>query len=248
MVKKRLLRRRQLCLFALLITVLMLCGCRNQAEKQPADETLPQNSEMPKGGIPMEEAEKPKLEFPYTFEENKLRINSLFLYSGANPDNDWEEGTDIGAIELVNISEKHLISLDLTVTLGDGTELNFRAEEIPAGQTVLMFSPENAAAYDVSGVENLKCQAVFAETKSLIPDEVTAEAEGTNVTLTNCTDSELSDLTLWCHSMMADSYFGGQAFAYPVEAIAPGESVVVDAADCFLGETAAVWLGQDTRN
>lgn len=186
----------------------------------------------------------PRIAFPHSFEDGKLEIRSLFLYSGANPDNGWETGENIGALEIVNTSEEHLVSLDVTVSLRDGTELTFRAEEIPAGQKVLAFSPENAEAYNTSGVETLEYEAVFSGTESLIPGTVSAEVSGTRVTLTNNGATALSGLELSCHTVLDGVYFGGLAFTYPVEDLTPGGSAAVDAADCFLGDAAASWLGE----
>ena len=55
----------------------------------------------------------------------------------------------------------------------------------------------------------------------------------------------LSNLLLHCHCLIDGSYFGGLTYTYPVESIPAGQSIAVEAEDCYLGEAAVVRVSQD---
>ena len=79
----------------------------------------------------------------------------------------------------------------------------------------------------------------------MLADQEAVEAEGISVTLTNLTDEDLAGLTVYCHCLFDGTYFGGSTYAYPVDGIPAGESVTIQAEECYLGEAAVVRV---TRN
>lgn len=185
------------------------------------------------------EAPKPESVIPCTLENGKLEITSLFPYTGINPDSNWTEGEDIGAIVLTNKSNEHLASAKLKLVLYDGTVLEFQVAELPAGETVWAFDLNNSI-YDVSAAcESIECTVQFEPETSLMADRLTVEVAGMDVTLTNTSSDTMENVTIICHSVLGDAYFGGTAYTYSAGEVPAGKAVNVLAEDCFL-DTAEV--------
>ena len=183
--------------------------------------------------------------FPCLLAEDSLSCTSLFQYSGDNPDCGGQAGEEIASLAVTNQSEKHLASAKLTAKLADGTKRVFQLADIPAGQTVWVFAQDNGSFTSSNTCKELKCEASFAEEPPFLADQVAVEAEGISVTLTNLTDEDLAGLTVYCHCLFDGTYFGGLTYAYPVDGIPAGESVTIQAEECYLGEAAVVRV---TRN
>ena len=177
--------------------------------------------------------------FPCLLEEKRLSVTSLFQYSGINPDS-GEAGEDIASLAVTNQSDQHLTSAEITAKLDDGTKLAFQLTDVPAGQTVWTFARNNESLGRVSTCKTLNCEASFEAETPLLPDQVVVETEGISVTLTNLTDEELTDLTVYCHCLFDGAYFGGLTYAYPVDGIPAGDSITIQAEECYLGEAAVV--------
>ncbi len=197
---------------------------------------------LPLGGCGREQED---VSFPCLLAEDRLSVTSLFQYSGENPDCSSEAGEEIAALAVTNQSEEHLTSAKLTAKLADGTKRVFQLTDIPPGQTVWAFDRDNGGFTPANTCKELKCEASFAEELPLLADQVAVETAGIAVTLTNLTDEDLADLTVYCHCLFDGTYFGGSTYAYPVEGIPEGESVTIQAEECYLGEAAAVRV---TRN
>ena len=188
---------------------------------------------------------KEDVSFPCQLAENSLSVTSLFQYSGDNPDCGGQAGEEIASLAVTNQSEKYLASAKLTAKLADGTKRVFQLADIPAGQTVWVFAQDNGSFTSSNTCKELKCEASFAEEPPFLADQVAVEAEGISVTLTNLTDEDLAGLTVYCHCLFDGTYFGGLTYAYPVDGIPAGESVTIQAEECYLGEAAVVRV---TRN
>lgn len=195
------------------------------------------------------EAEKSEevqeLEFPYELEDGKLVIDSVFQFSGSNPDCNDEEGENIASINLVNKSEQHLAHAEIKITTAEGKEFNFVVEDIPAGKAVMAFEKDNVV-YELTD----KCIAVEStaqfEDASVMRDEaVKIDVKETTITLTNISDQNLNNLVLHCHCLLDDAYFGGSTYTYPVEEIQAGGKAEIQADECYLGEAAVVRVSQD---
>lgn len=232
--------RKSLYLLSVLLAgaMLLTAGCgKNKEENQAnADQVFVENEEETPSG-------PPQLEFPYALEDGALEINSVFQYTGANPDCMWEEGENTGAIVLVNRSEKYLEKAEIAVTLSNEDVLRFQVSDIPAGETAWVFEMENGV-YPVSEYcVSAEGKAKFSKDKGLTSEKVAARAEGMTLELSNSTDKDLQNLTVRCHILFNDAYFGGTTYSYQVENIPAGGSTTVEATDCFLGEATAVWIG-----
>lgn len=170
-------------------------------------------------------------------------MDSLFQYSGYNPDCGDEMGEDIASLVITNRSEEHLAEARLTVTLADGKELAFEVRDLPAGQTVWAFAKDNSA-YVLSNF----CTAIagttqFEQSTPLMADRLSAAVQETEVTLTNNSAEAIAGVTVYCHTVFEDVYFGGTAYAYAAGDIPAGGSATVSAVDCYLGEAAVVRIG-----
>ena len=188
---------------------------------------------------------KEDVSFPCQLAENSLSVTSLFQYSGDNPDCGGQAGEEIASLAVTNQSENHLASAKLTAKLADGTKRVFQLADIPAGQTVWVFAQDNGSFTSSNTCKELKCEASFAEEPPLLTEQVAVETEGISVTLTNLTNEDLAGLTVYCHCLFDGTYFGGLTYAYPVDGIPAGESVTIQAEECYLGEAAVVRV---TRN
>lgn len=189
-------------------------------------------------------AEQKAVEFPYSLEDGKIEVTSLFQYSGVNPDCNDESGEDIASLEIVNKSEQHLANAEFTVQLEDGTKIPFAVTDVPAGQTVWAYAADNSS-YDMSAAcTSIVCEAEFEDETALMEDKLTIEVQETAVTLTNISGEELTNLNVNCHCLFEEAYFGGLTYIYPVESIPAGESITLQAEECYLGEAAVVRVSQ----
>lgn len=184
------------------------------------------------------------VEFPYSLEDGKIEVRSLFQYSGMNPDCKDESGEDIASLEIVNKSEEHLKNGEFTVKLVDGTEIPFVVADIPAGQIVWAYATDNSS-YDASvACAVIKSDVTFEDKTSLLEDKLTIDVQETEVTLTNKSEENLKNLNVYCHCFFEEAYFGGLTYTYPVETIPAGKSITLQAEECYLGQAEVVRISQ----
>lgn len=185
-----------------------------------------------------------RITFPYELADGKLKAASLFQYSGLNPDCNNEEGEDIAALEIVNQSNEFCKSAEIHVRMEDGTELVFRAEDIPAGRKIWVFESGNQSVGQDDVCEEIRDNSEFEEV-SLMEKQIMASVEDTTITIENLTGEEITDLMVGCHCLLEDTYFGGVTYSYPTGTIPAGGQVAVDAADCYMGTAEVVWISNN---
>lgn len=185
-----------------------------------------------------------RITFPYELADGKLKVASLFQFSGLNPDCNNEEGEDIAALEIVNQSDEFCESAEIQVVMQDGTELAFKAEDIPAGKKIWVFESNNQSIGQNDACKEIQDTSEFGEA-SFVKDQVTASVEDTTITIENLTGEEITDLTVGCHCLFEDTYFGGVTYSYPTGRIPAGGQVTVDAADCYMGTAEVVWISNN---
>lgn len=215
---------------AILIAAIAIAAAYSTKNKYPSsNENSDADAQQEKG-----------LAFPYELEDGMLSIDSVFQFTGFNPDNGNSEGENIAALTVVNQSEQHLASAQFTVKLADGAQLAFEITDLPAGQKAMIFEKENQV-YELDDVcEEITDTAEFEDSSPVMADRLSAEVQETAVTLTNNSEEDLTDLLLHCHCVIDDAYFGGLTYTYPIESIPAGQSASVDAVDCYLGQAAVV--------
>lgn len=185
-----------------------------------------------------------ELTLPYALEDGKLAVTAVFQYTGENPDCNDETGEDIAALAVTNQSGQHLTSAQFTAELADGTELQFAAVDVPAGQTVWAFAPDNRSYDTANPCVAITCDAQFEASTPVPAERLSVSVEGTAVTLTNTSGEALENLTVDCHCLFNEAYFGGRTYSYAVPSIAAGGSVTIQAEECYLGEAAVVRVTQ----
>lgn len=175
------------------------------------------------------------VQFPVELEGGMLTVQSLFQFSGMNPDAENGEGENIAAVQLTNTSDTHMTQAQVTAVLADGTEMTFRAADVPAGRTVMAFSAENETVADVEACEDVYGYAEFESGDPLRTDLVSVSVSGMEVTVMNVSGTDLTDVDVYCHSVLDGSYFGGVTYSYRIESLPAGGSTTVYAWDCILG-------------
>lgn len=219
---------------ALLSVVLLLVGCAG-AEESAAETPTQAVAIRPEVVVPTQAVS----EFPMMMESGKLTLDNLFRYDGINPDCQYEEGTDIGAIEITNTSEDFLLEARISAKLSDGTQADFLVTNLPAGKSAMAFAVDNATLGAEVSCEDLTCEAVWLQ-EDPMPESVTAVSDGMLITLTNNTDQNISELIIYCRCPFDEAYYGGIAYEYTVNDIPAHGQATVEALDCILGLAEAV--------
>lgn len=212
-------------LVVLIILLAVLAGHKRTLAKQEAAKKAKAKAE--KG-----------LELPYKFDDDRLEMESVFGYTGPNPDNAGKESDNIAAIQMKNCSDKYLASAEITVTVGDGTKLTYQVEDLPAGKTVTAFEIKNQELQDKQTVKKIDAKTKYSKDISLHEDALKITTEGMNIGLTNISKNAIQNMTVTCHDVMDDEYFGGKSYQKTVESLAAGESVTVIADESYIGEAA----------
>lgn len=200
-------------------------------------ESNEKDAEIEAEAVETEVAEQamPVIEFPLTLDNGKLELESLFQFEGVNPDSGNEEGSDIASIVLKNISDTYLIEANVSIALADGTELNFIVTELPAGKSAMAFSVDNLAITVNAACVSTSCEATYDADASTDQEKVSIVVDGINITVTNTTGEELSEVVIYCRSPLGEEYFGGVTYQYTVNKLSAYESTTVEAVDCILG-------------
>lgn len=192
-----------------------------------------------------EQEETAGISFPYELEDGKLEVDSLFQFTGTNPDCGDEDGEDIAALTVINKSEKYLLTAAIQAELTNGTKLSFEIKDLPAGESVIVFEKNNLT-YELSDTcASITGVAEFAEGAERMEDKLSIEVQETTITLTNTAGEDLTNLLLHCHCLVDDAYFGGLTYSYPVEMLPAGQSITVQADECYLGAASVVRVSQD---
>ena len=201
-------------------------------QTQPAG-TRPAETEPEQTVAP---TEAPEI-FPVLLEDGMLTVQSMFQFSGMNPDADLQFGENIAGLQLVNTSDRHLTVAELAAVLEDGTILSFRAEDVAPGMTVMAFSLEHGSVEDPDRCVEVYGYAEFEEDDPLRSDLVEIQVEGVEITVKNVSGMDLTNLDIICHGLLDGSAFGGRAYTYRITSLASGGSTTVYALDCILGMT-----------
>ena len=183
-----------------------------------------------------EEAEK--YQFPVLLDDGKVELSSVFEYSGINPDCGDELAEDIGAVQMKNISGEYLKTLQIKVTMSDGTELDFLVEDVPPETEVLAFELQNKV-YD----KNLKIMNLQAEgeySAEVADEEYSYEVSGSDIAVTNLSEEAKTEVAVSYHCTIDGMIFGGQSYELPIETLEPGETFTVTDTFCLLGDVTVV--------
>ena len=175
------------------------------------------------------------ISFPYALEGQRLLIENVFQFDGINPDCNNETGDEFAAITVKNQSEDYLSYAEITMVTDEGNKLCFMVNDLPAGKTAMVFSDDNSPVQIDTVYGDVSCKVEYLEEDSMSEDMISVSVEGTQIILKNETNEEIETITLYCHSILDDQYFGGIAYTYSVNNIPANGTAEVDAVDCFLG-------------
>lgn len=197
-----------------------------------------------KGGendnIDQAEEQGGELVFPYQLDDGKLEVESVFRYSGINPDCEDEEGEDIAAVQIKNCSEEYLESAEFAITTGDGMKLIFTITDLPAGSIVMAFEVENKEFAAGQTVKKIEANTSYSSDASMHKETIEIFGDDSEIGLKNVSAETIQNMTLTYHCVLDGAYFGGKSYQKNVEVLGAGESITLDALECYLGEAAVV--------
>ena len=233
-----------------LLGILIAANLKKQDEKTDSSAEQSENTaesvqeqeeadEVEEEGSVSEDDEDAGLEFPYEFEEEKLSMESLFQYSGINPDAQNEECEDTASIQLKNTSDRYLESAEISVELTDGTEFSFVIQDIPAGRSVMAFDTANNGYDGKTGVAFVDAKINWSEA-SMNEESIKTVADENGTQITNMTDETIEALSVKYHGVLDEMYFGGGSFTTEISEIGSGETTAVNTSESILGEAEVV--------
>ena len=180
------------------------------------------------------------LAFPYLLEEEQIQVDSLFQYSGINPDAENAECEDVAAIQMKNNSEQYLESAEVSVELSDGTAYSFVVQDIPAGKSVIAFESGNTSYDGKTGVAFIEAKTSYSSEAGVKEDEVKVTSDDNGVQISNISGDAIGTMKVKYHCVMDDMYFGGISSETEVDGLAAGESTAVDTSESILGDADVV--------
>lgn len=180
------------------------------------------------------------LAFPYLLEEEQIQVDSLFQYSGINPDAENAECEDVAAIQMKNNSEQYLESAEVSVELSDGTAYSFVVQDIPAGKSVIAFESGNTSYDGKTGVAFIEAKTSYSSEVGVKEDEVKVTSDDNGVQISNISGDAIGTMKVKYHCVMDDMYFGGISSETEVDGLAAGESTAVDTSESILGDADVV--------
>ena len=192
-------------------------------EAEEPEETLPEITYSPED----------VLNFPAMLEDGKLEIESLFSFSGINPDSGNQEGDDLATITLKNTSDTYMEQAVIQATLLDGTECTFVATDLPAGKSTMAFATGNTFLAPENSCVVLSCEASFTELEPW--DQLSVSTVGTTVTLENNSGEDLTNIDVYCRDVFGESYFGGITYKHTISNLPANQTATVDVTDSLLG-------------
>jgi len=224
----------------LLIGIMGIVGSGNDVES--AQESTAGNT-VHEDGDSVSSAEP--IAFPFVLENGLLTVESVFQFSGPNPDAGMQNVTDIAAVLVGNSSERYLDSAEIRVTLQSGAERTFTVSDIPAGTTAMAFSSANEKLSESDACVGISAKAAFMDVKEISGLAVTVE--GAEITLQNNSGEDLEKIDVYCREFYNESFFGGSAYTYTIPKIAAGERAVVVASECILGSATVVRIAVNNQ-
>lgn len=182
------------------------------------------------------------IKFPYELENGKLTVKSLFQSSIENPDCSNEYADDVATLEVENTSDEFLQEAKIIITLNDETKIPIVITNLPAGKSVWAFATDNTAVELNSECVEIACDATFEKEMSVLSGIVSYEVNETKVTLHNLSSDNLTDLSIGCHCLFDNVYYGGLTYSYDVDELSANDSITFDADDCYLGSAEVVCI------
>jgi len=173
--------------------------------------------------------------FPLLVDDGRLEIENAIQFDGFNPDCGNQEGHNIAAITVRNVSGSYLSEAEISMTTDSGTVLHFAVTDLPSGMTVVAFATDNATTDAATRYCEVVCDAVFDPDASLHEEKISVSVDGIQVLLQNNTDEQIDEVVVYCRATLGDQFFGGITYMYTVNNLPANGTAEVTAADCILG-------------
>ena len=225
----------------LLVSLMLFAGCgKEEALETSKEETLEvvEAEKHVAENEPENKSEDKKyseIQFPIILEDGKIEIESLFPFEGFNPDAGNQTGNDIASISVKNLSGTYLEEAKISIWLNEETEVKFIVTDLPAETSAMAFSIENKTLGDEISCSNVSCEARFTDEIKGIPEQISVQEDGTQVSVTNLSGQDLSRITVYCRCPFDEEYFGGMAYQYELQGLAAGQTKVIHAEELLLG-------------
>ena len=186
------------------------------------------------------------VEFPVVLDEGNIEIESLFQFSGVNPDAGNQKTTDVASIVLKNTSGQYLREATVNATLDGGAELTFIVTELPAGASVMAFSIDNVRLLETDLCTAITVTPCFEDVPN--NESVEISVDGMTVTVTNISSEDLNEIDVYYRDVFNDKYFGGMTYSYIIEKLTVGESTTFTAEESLLGVIEVVRVAVNDKN
>ena len=173
------------------------------------------------------------VEFPVVLEDGRVEIESLFPFSGVNPDAGKQEADDVAAIVLKNTSDSFLSEATVTAVLADGSERRFAVKDVPAGASAMAFSLENGKLLAADLCADVTGEAVFEAAPE--HGNLAVSVAGMTVNVTNTSSAELNGIDVYYRDVFDGKYFGGTTYCCNIEKLSAGETMTFTAEESLLG-------------
>lgn len=184
--------------------------------------------------------------FPVVLDGGKIEIESLFQFSGINPDSENQEAKDVASISLANVSSDFLIEATVNVTFADGQSVSFVVSNLPSGASAMAFSLENATLLSSDSCVDIEVASTYTDDNC--PDGVEISVEGMEITLSNSSSEDINKLSVYYRDVYDDKYFGGITYSYSIEHLSAGESTTFFAEKSLLGMVEVVRVAVNDEN
>lgn len=202
----------------------------------PAEEDMNPTSESQST---MQETQS-KVEFPCDLDAGKIQIDSLFQFSGVNPDAQNQNATDVSAIVISNASGQYLREATIIATLATGRELCFKVTDLPAGSNAMIFSVDNTPLLETDVCTAITIETFFEEMP--VFNNIEVSVDGMMVTIANTSSVNAEGIAIYYHDVFGDKYFGGKTYIHNIEHLSAGESITIAAEETLLGMIEVVYV------
>ena len=172
--------------------------------------------------------------------EQGLSVSELFAYTGPNPDCGFEQGNDIAAVTVENISGKYLLCAEITVASDDGAEYSFTVQALEDGGRVTAFDTLNRTVKNEVCAADSECSTEFANSPDTYAGRLQAQVISGEVTLTNISEDTFEFVFVDCRCTVSGESFGGKVFECPFSQVTPGATQSKACSEILFGVPEAV--------
>lgn len=180
--------------------------------------------------------------FPLTVGNGAVEIESLFPFSGINPDAGNCRAEDVAALVVKNISDRYLSEATVNAVLDGAATLSFTVTELPPQASAIVFCTDNTSLLPTN-----VCTAVTAQVSltDVSAPCVNVSVEGTAVTVTNTSSEEVNEIDVYYRDVFDGRYFGGLTYNYKIENLSAGAGKTFTAHNSLLGAIEVVRVAAD---